>query len=99
MNVERGWQVRAGGLSGSKMKVEGGTTADKQEGAAGVDAAQADLAGLMARLVKGIRDAPEDGAGRVAALRQSIAAGSYQVPASAVAEKLIETMLVEDERS
>ena len=52
----------------------------------------------MARLVQGIRDAPEDGAGRVVALRQSIAAGSYRIPASAVAEKLTAAMLVEGER-
>jgi negative regulator of flagellin synthesis FlgM len=46
-------------------------------------------AGLLAQDVGGT----DVRAGRVAELQQAIAAGTYSVPASAVADKLIESML------
>ena len=54
------------------------------------DAAKVSVAaGLLAQDVGGT----DVRAGRVAELQQAIAAGTYSVPASAVADKLIESML------
>ena len=47
------------------------------------------LAGLLTQDVSGT----DARAGRVAELQQAISAGTYSVPASAVADKLIESML------
>jgi len=84
MSVIRGLQVVRGGWSGSRPMAE--------ERAGYLE--QGELAGLMDRLLRGILSAPEDGEGRIAVLRQSIGEGSYQVPAAAVADKIMERMWV-----
>ena len=69
--------------------------ADGDDGAASVGASQSSDAKLSstAGILLQSLSAPDARAGKVAALQQSIAAGTYNVPVSAVADKLIQSLL------
>jgi flagellar biosynthesis anti-sigma factor FlgM len=56
-------------------------------------ATQSDAVSVSAGLLTQDAGGTDVRAGRVAELQQAIAAGTYSVPASAVADKLIESML------
>src|ERR1700686_1384429 len=69
--------------------------ADGDGGAASVRASQSSDAKLSstAGILLQSLSAPDARAGKVAALQQAISAGTYNVPVSAVADKLIQSLL------
>jgi anti-sigma28 factor (negative regulator of flagellin synthesis) len=90
MNMMSGFRVRGQSLNGLIPGIERLRMADD----AGVVSTGTDLKRLTvaARLMR-TSDARDGRAERVATIRRSIAAGTYKVPASVVAERIIESML------
>ncbi len=84
-------QLRATGDNGATQRTrqEGTNQPDVGRGDADDRVSLTDTAALMQRLSQRISEAPTVDQQRVDAIRQSLAAGTYQIDPSRVAEKMI----------